>query len=154
MSAIYDNDSNAIYISASELCSFIYRGGDLSSRPQMGNKNGGTIVSHRAWNKRPNIVDAYSFTTIVGGTPVVVYSYPEWVREENGKYVIECVYSVPYFLDDIKNGALDLAITTAIATAYIVCGGKYSTPRLPRHIKSLSLCPRGRRGLRGRRGRL
>jgi len=121
MSAIYDNDSNAIYISASELCSFIYRGGDLSSRPQMGNKNGGTIVSHRAWNKRPNIVDAYSFTTIVGGTPVVVYSYPEWVREENGKYVIECVYSVPYFLDDIKNGALDLAITTAIATAYIVC---------------------------------
>lgn len=120
MPALYDKDTDAIYVSAAELCSFIYRGGDLSAHPQNGNKNGGTIVSHKAWNRKPNIVDAYSFTKIVNGTPVVVYVFPEWVREEDGKPVIECVYSVPYFLDDIKNGVLDLAITTAIITAYVV----------------------------------
>lgn len=120
MSAIYETDTNSIYVSAAELCSFIYRGGDLSAHPQNGNKNGSTIVSHRAWNKKPNIVDAYSFTKIVNGMSIVVYVYPEWVREEDGKPVIECVYSVPYFLDDIKNGELDLAITTAIVTAYVV----------------------------------
>ena len=121
MSAIFDNETSSVYVSVSELCAYIYRGGDLSSKPLAGNKNGGAIVSHRAWNKKPNIVDAYSFTTIMHGTPIVVYAYPEGVRMENESYVIENVYSVPYFLDDIKNGALDLAIATAVGTAYIVC---------------------------------
>ncbi|MBQ7225674.1 MAG: ATP-dependent DNA helicase [Clostridia bacterium] len=120
MSAIYDRDTNSIYISASELCAYAYRGGDLTARMVSGNKNGSTVASHRLWGKKPNIVDAYSFTTIVHGVNMVVYTYPEGVREENGKYVIEHVYSVPYFLDDIKNGALDIAITTAICSAYIV----------------------------------
>lgn len=120
MSAIYDNETKSIYISANELCSFIYRGGDLSSRLVPGNKNGGTVVSHRPNNKKPNIVDAYSFTTIMHGIPIVVYAYPEFIREENGKYVIEGVYSVPYFLDDIKNGALDLAIRESFTVAYII----------------------------------
>ena len=120
MSAIFDRDTNSIYVSAYELCSFIYRGGDISSRMVYGNKNGGTIVSHKAWEKKPNIVDAYSFTTIIHGMNVVVYAHPEGVRYENDKPVIESVYSVPYSLDEIKNGALDLAIATAICTAYIV----------------------------------
>ena len=54
------------------------------------------------------------------GIPIVVYAYPEFIREENGKYVIEGVYSVPYFLDDIKNGALDLAIRESFTVAYII----------------------------------
>ena len=58
MSAIYDNETKSIYISANELCSFIYRGGDLSSRLVPGNKNGDTVVSYRPNNKKPNIVDA------------------------------------------------------------------------------------------------
>jgi len=82
MSAIYESETNSIYVSAQELCSFIYRGGDLSSRPLMGNKNGGTVVSHRAWNKKPPIPDAYSFTTIMHGISVVVYAFPEWIRLE------------------------------------------------------------------------
>ena len=121
MPAIYDKHANSIYVSASELCSYIYRGGDLSAKPLPGNKNGSTVVSHKSWCKKPNIVDAYSFTSMVNGIPIVVYAYPEGIRTEDGKYVIESVYSVPYFLDDIKNGALDIAIKTAICTAYIVC---------------------------------
>ena len=133
MSAIYDNDTNSIYVSAGELCSFVYRGGDLSSRPLMGNKNGGTIVSHKSWNKKPNTVGAYSFNALVHGIGITVYTYPEWVRQEDGHYVIECVYSVPYFLDDIKNGALDLAITTAITTAYIIVE-KYKLPSIEARV--------------------
>jgi len=133
MSAIYESETNSIYVSAQELCSFIYRGGDLSSRPLMGNKNGGTVVSHRAWNKKPPIPDAYSFTTIMHGISVVVYAFPEWIRLEDGHYAIECVYSVPYFLDDIKNGALDLAITTAISTAYIVVE-RYKLPSIEARV--------------------
>ena len=133
MPAIYDNETQAIYVSAGELCSFIYRGGDLSSRPLMGNKNGGTIVSHRAWNKKPNTVDAYAFSTFVHGIKITVYTYPEWVRQENGHYVIECVYSVPYFLDDIKNGALDLSIAVAMTSAYIVAQ-RYKQPSIEARV--------------------
>lgn len=120
MSAIYDNETNSVYISAQELCSYVYRGGDLTSKMVSGNKNGMAVVSHRSWPKKPNIVDAYSFTTIYEGIPIVVYAYPEGVRMEDGKYVVEGVYTVPYFLDDIKNGELDIAIKTAICTAYVV----------------------------------
>ena len=127
MSAVFDRDTGAVYISAPELCAFIYRGGDLSSRPLPGNKYGVSAVSHMAWAQKPNIVDAYSFTTIVHGIPIVVYAYPEWVRIENEKYVIEGVFSVPYFLDDIKNGELDIAIRTAICIAHIMC----ESQRLP-----------------------
>ncbi len=133
MSAIFDRTTESIYVSAYELCSFIYRGGDISSKPVHGNKNGGTIVSHRAWNKKPNIVDAYYFTTLVHGTPIVVFAHPEGVRTENDKPVIESVYSVPYSLDDLKNGVLDLAIATAICTAYIV-SERYKLPSIEARI--------------------
>lgn len=121
MSAVYDRETKSVYVSATELCSFVYRGGDITSRLTRGNKNGATVVSHKMWEKKPNIVDAYSFTTIYNGLPIVVYAYPEGVRIENDKYVIESIYTVPYFLDDIKNGALDIAIRTAVCTAYVVC---------------------------------
>ncbi len=127
--AIYDNETGTVYISAEEMCSFVYRGGDLSGKPLCGNKNGGTIVSHKSWSTKPNIVDAYSFTTIIHGTSVVVYTYPEGIRVENGKYVIENVYSVPYFLDDIKNGALDLSISVSMISAYIVAE-RYKQPTI------------------------
>ena len=121
MSAVFDKDTGSVYVSAYDLCQYVYRGGDIDYHYVSGNKYGASIISHKAHTKKPNIVDAYSFTTIVHGTPIVVYAYPEGIRNEDGKLVIENVYSVPYFLDDIKNGALDIAIKTAICTAYIVC---------------------------------
>ena len=121
MPAIFDKGTNALYVSAQELCAYIYRGGDLSSKPLPGNKNGVTIASHKSWCKKPNIVDAYSFTTMIHGITVVIYTYPEGIRNENGRLVVENVYSVPYFLDDIKNGELDIAIKTALCSAYILC---------------------------------
>lgn len=133
MSAIYENETGIVFVSAWELCAYAYRGGDLSGKMIPGNKNGSAIVSHRAWNTRPNIVDAYSFTTIVHGTPVVVYAYPEGIKMEGGRYVIENVYSVPYFLDDIKNGALDLSISVAMTTAYIVAQ-RYKQPTIEARI--------------------
>ena len=133
MSAIYDNETNSIYVSAEELCSFIYRGGDLSSRPLMGNKNGGTIVSHRAWNEKAKKNVDYSVTHTVGDTSVTVFTYPDWIRNKNGEYLVDTVYSVPYFLDDIKNGALDLAITTAIVSAYILAE-KYNLSTVDAHV--------------------
>ena len=120
MSAIYESEAGALYISADELCAFVFRGGDILSAMQAGNKAGGTVVPHMIWSKKPNIAGTYSFTTLVDGTSVVVYAYDEWVREENGKLVIEGVYTVPYRLDNIKNGILDIAINTAICTTYVV----------------------------------
>lgn len=134
MSAVYDKDTNAIYISARELCEYVCRGGDLSGKILNGNKNGMTVVSHKAWTKKPNIVDAYSFTTIVHGINVIVYAYPEGVRtKDNGEYEIENVYTVPYFLDDIKNGELDISIKTAIVTGYILCE-RYKIQSIDAHI--------------------
>ena len=133
MSAVFDKDTNSIYVSAYDLCQYIFRGGDINSRLVSGNKYGSTIASHKSHTKKPNIVDAFSFTKIVEGIPIVVYAYPEGVRQEDGKYVIESVYSVPYFLDDIKNGALDIAIKTAICTAYIVLE-RYKLPSIEARI--------------------
>ena len=120
MSAIYDKEAGALYISAEELCAFVFRGGDILSCMQSGNKAGGTIVPHMIWSKRPNIAGTYSFTTLVDGTSVVVYAFDEWVREENGHLVIEGVYTVPYKLDNIQNGMLDIAVNTAMCVAYVV----------------------------------
>ena len=133
MAAIFDNETGTVYVSASEMCAYVYRGGDLNTKPVSGNKNGGTVVSHRSWDTKPNIVDAYSFATIVHGTPVVVYAYPEGIRMEEGRYVIENVYSVPYFLDDIKNGALDLSIAVAMTSAYIVAQ-RYKQPSIEARV--------------------
>ncbi|MBO5313152.1 MAG: ATP-dependent DNA helicase [Clostridia bacterium] len=133
MSAVFDKETNSIYVNSRELCKFIYRGGSINSRLVSGNKYGSTVVSHKAHTKKPNIVDAYSFTTIVHGTPIVVYTYPEGIRQENGKYVIESVYTVPYFLDDIKNGELDIAIKTAYCDAYIL-SQRYKVPSIEARI--------------------
>lgn len=134
MSALYDKNTDSVYISARELCEYVCRGGDLTSKLISGNKNGSTVVSHKSWTKKPNIVDAYSFTTIIHGINLIVYAYPEGIRtDEKGNYVIENVYSLPYFLDDIKNGELDISIKTAIVTGYIVCE-RYKIPSIEAHV--------------------
>ena len=48
MSAVYDFESDSIFVSAYELCSYVLRGGDINSNGyNLGNKNGHAIVSHK-----------------------------------------------------------------------------------------------------------
>ena len=120
MKCVYDNDTNAVYISAEELASFVYRGGDIDPRAFNGNKNGGSIVSHKIHTKKPNLSDAYYFTTISDGINITLYTYYENIRKDENGYTVENVYSVPYRLDDIENGLLEIATKTAMLSAYIV----------------------------------
>ena len=108
MKCIYDKETDGVYISASSLAAYVYRGGDINTRMVSGNKNGTTIVSHRIHEKAPNISDAFSFTTLEGGTKITLYTYPEIVRTDENGYKIEEVHSVPYRLDDIENGTAEL----------------------------------------------
>ena len=55
MSAIYDEKSGAVFISAHELCAYTLRGGDIDSRGfKNGNKNGMTVASHQMRPPKPN----------------------------------------------------------------------------------------------------
>ena len=40
MSAIYDKDTNTVYVSVNDLVEFISGGGDIGAKDQRGNKNG------------------------------------------------------------------------------------------------------------------
>lgn len=120
MKCVYDKDTNAVYISAEALSSFVYRGGDMDPRQRNGNKNGQSVVSHKIHQKKPNLSDAYSFTTISDGINITVYTYYESIRKDEDGYTVENVYSVPYRLDDIENGELEIAIKAALVSAYIV----------------------------------
>ncbi len=121
MSALYDRETDCVYISSQELVEYVSRGGDIGARESRGNKNGGTVVSHKLWNKKPNILDAYYFTTISDGTQITVYSYPECVHKLNKGYSIDYIYTVDYPLDVLDNGQLEIALKTAVCTGYIVC---------------------------------
>ncbi len=120
MKCVYDKETNAVYISTRELCSFVYRGGDIEPRFTNGNKNGSSIASHKIHNSKPNLSDAYTFTTISDGINITVYTYYENVKMDENGYTIENVYTVPYRLDDIENGELEIALKSAIISAYIV----------------------------------
>ncbi len=120
MSSVYDKDTDSVYISARELCAFVYRGGDIDTRWQNGNKYGSAIVSHRIWQKKPNIVDAYTFKTVLQGVTITVYTYPEGVVEGENGYMINQVNSVPYHLDEIENGELEISVQSAFISAYII----------------------------------
>ncbi|MBR2944659.1 MAG: ATP-dependent DNA helicase [Clostridia bacterium] len=117
---VYDKETDSVYISASELASFVYRGGSIEARFVNGNKNGASIISHKIHEKKPNIVDAYTFTTMQGGIKVVLYTYPECVRTGEHGYLIDAVYTVPYRLDDIENGELEIALVSSMLSAYIM----------------------------------
>ena len=47
MSAVFDKDTNSIYVSAYDLCQYIFRGGDINSRLVSGNKYGSTITGNK-----------------------------------------------------------------------------------------------------------
>ena len=83
MSAHFDEFSNTLYISAYELCSYVLRGGDIETAGEYGSKAGSTIVSHRLFEDKPNIVDAYTYSTVCEGYNLTVYTYPEGIRKEN-----------------------------------------------------------------------
>lgn len=121
MSCVYDKETDGIYLSVSELASYVCRGGDIQGRFLPGNKNGGAIISHKLHTKRPNIVDAYTFTTLLGGLKIILYTYPEFVREDSHGYRIESVYTVPYGLDGLDNGALEISLKESLLAAYIMC---------------------------------
>ncbi len=122
MSAIYDERTNTVFISAYELCSYVLRGGDIDSRAfKRGNKNGSTVVSHQMKPPKPNIVDAYKVSLMYEGITLVVYTYPEGIRQEdNGAYTIEKIHSIPYSLDDISNGELEISIAAITCSAHVV----------------------------------
>lgn len=120
MKCIYDKETDGVYISASSLAAYVYRGGDINTRMVSGNKNGTTVVSHRIHEKAPNISDAFSFTTLEGGTKITLYTYPEIVRADENGYKIEDVHSVPYRLDDIENGELEISVKGALLSAYVI----------------------------------
>ena len=134
MSAYFDTFNNTLYISAYELCSYVLRGGSVDGAMEYGNKAGCTVVSHRLHEDKPNIVDAYTYSTVCEGYNLTVYTYPEGIRkEENGVYTVEKVYTVPYSLDKIENGELDIAINAAICSSHIVMqrlGGNYVETRV------------------------
>ena len=121
MSAIYDKGTDCVYISAPELAEFISRGGDIGAKDSRGNKNGKTIVSHKLWQKKPNILDSYAFTTISEGTKITVFSYPECLHKMEKGYSIDYIYTVDYSLDIIDNGQLEVALKTAVCAGYIMC---------------------------------
>lgn len=120
MSAIYDRLENTVFINAREACEFVFRGGSIDRSFVPGNKNGGAIVSQIPHGEKPNIVDAYTFTTIKNGTKITVYTYPEWVRSKDKDIYINLVETLPYQLDSLANGELDIATKTAMLSGYIV----------------------------------
>lgn len=120
MSCVYDKETDSVYISASLLASYVYRGGDIQTRFVPGNKNGGAIISHKLHTKKPNIVDAYTFTTISQGIKITVYTYPECIREDERGYQIDAVYTVPYRLDGLENGELELSLNSLMIAGYIM----------------------------------
>ena len=135
MSAIYDERTNTVFISAYELCAYALRGGDIDTRIfKRGNKNGGTIVSHQIKPPKPNIVDAYSVSLMCEGITLTVYTYPEGIkREDDGSYTIEKIHTVPYSLDDISNGELEISIEAIMCSAHIAfknLGGSHINARL------------------------
>lgn len=121
MSAIYDERANAVFISAYELCAYVLRGGDIDTRSyKRGNKYGSTVVSHQMKPNKPNISDAYSVSMMYDGITLTVYTYAEGVRREaDGSYTVEKIHTVPYSLDDISNGELEISIEAMICSAYI-----------------------------------
>lgn len=121
MASLYDNSTNMVYISARELCSFVFRGGNIDTHFIPGNKNGGGTVSYKLHTEKPNISDAYTFTTMKNGTTIMVYTFPESVRYKEGGYYIEDVYNVPYRLDSLDEGELEISTKSAMISAYIIC---------------------------------
>ena len=121
MPAIYDREEDNVYISTRELVEYVSRGGDIGAKDSRGNKNGGTIVSHKLWQKKPNILDAYAFTTIADGTKITVYSYPECLHKTENGYSLDYIRTVDYPLDLLDNGELEITLKEAVCTGYVIC---------------------------------
>ena len=85
-----------------------------------GNKVGGCIASHSFNAKRPNLVDAYEFSTVCEGVTLTVYAYPENINmTETGGYSVSKTLYVPYSTDDVDNGESEISMASVICIAYI-----------------------------------
>lgn len=120
MSAIYERQSDTVYINAREACTYAFRGGNIDRNFVPGNKNGGSIVSQMTNCDKPRFVDQYSFTTLKNGTKIVVYAQPEWVRRDGGEYYVNIVETVPYQLNSLENGEIDIFTNTAMLAGFII----------------------------------
>ncbi|MBQ7907227.1 MAG: ATP-dependent DNA helicase [Clostridia bacterium] len=120
MASLYDTHTNTVYISTRELCAFVFRGGNIDTHFTPGNKNGGGTVSYKLHTEKPNISDAYTLNSIQYGATIQLYTFPESIRYKDGGYYVEDVYNVPYRLDSLEAGELEIATKCAMLSAYII----------------------------------
>ncbi len=117
----FDKNTNNLYIGAYELCAYVLRGGDMDSYRSNGNRVGGCIASHSFNTPRPNLVDAYEFSTVCEGITLTVYAYPENVNmTESGGYSVSQTHYLTYPVEDVDNGEAEISMASVICTAYIV----------------------------------
>ena len=120
MPAIYDRDKEKLYISTDEISEFLFRGGSIDPFAKPGGKIGGFVGSHRMIEDKPRIIDEYSYTTEVNGVFICIYTQPEAIRYENGKYYVLHLKNLPYNLDFVENGVLEIDTKSAMLSAYII----------------------------------
>ena len=96
MPAIYDREKEKIYVSADEICAFLFRGGNIDPFAKPGGKIGGFAGSYRMIEQKPQIIDEYSYTTDVDGIHLCIYAQPEVIRYDNGKYYVLMLKNVSY----------------------------------------------------------
>ena len=120
MPAYVDKDTETVFIGARDLCEYTLRSGDINSRPQYGTIQGSSLTTHKLHTKKPKIADAYTYTFMQDGLTITAYTFPEGIYvDDNGKYNVEQIYTVPYALDYIDNGEAYIAKESAICSAYI-----------------------------------
>lgn len=120
MPAIYDREKEKIYVSADEICAFLFRGGNIDPFAKPGGKIGGFAGSYRMIEQKPQIIDEYSYTTDVDGIHLCIYAQPEVIRYDNGKYYVLMLKNVSYNLEYIENGVLEIDTKSAMLSAYII----------------------------------
>lgn len=121
MNVAYDKTTDCVFVDVSDICAYVFRGGNIDTKAQPGGKEGSCVAPKRLRGERPNIVDAYSFTSISDGVKLTIYTYPECVRFDGEKKYIEGVYSYQYRLDYLDNGELEIVTKSAMLSAYIIC---------------------------------
>ena len=120
MSAVYDKETNSVYISARELCAFVLRKGSLD-KDVPPTEQGHTIVPHTAHNKKPYGIDERyiltlkddDFTTVIYATQT-----PEYDASENKIFIQHFVSVEGYYQAKILAES-DFLTKTNILNAYI-----------------------------------
>lgn len=120
MSAIYDREKEKLYVSVSDISSFLFRCGSIDPHARPGGNMGGFVGSYRMVESKPQIIDEYSYTTIVNGVHLCIYTYPEYIRYDGQKHYILISKHVDFPLDFLDNGQLEVDTKSAMLSAYIL----------------------------------